>query len=123
LEKKAITIIQEKGEGEKIMKTLMMLMVVTVTALSVLAGCNNGLSSGNDGGVSGVKRDRRQRTVIDSSKYVDFTVKENNAQTARREDLLYTLNNETYKNGNSGIKINALEGTIEITSDSGFFNG
>jgi hypothetical protein len=105
------------------MKTLTRLMVTVVTGFAVLAGCNNGLSSGRESGASGGKRDRTQRTFIDNAKYVDFTVRENDARTVRREDLLYTLNKETYKNGNSSIKINAQEGTVEISSDCGFFNG
>jgi len=107
------------------MKTLTQLAVmVTVTAgIAVMANCNNGLSSTNEGVSGGKRRDRSQRTIIDSARYVDFTVRENNARAVRREDVLYTLGGNVYRNGNSSVKINAQAGTIEISSDSGFFNG
>jgi len=100
------------------------MVIMTVTAvIAVITSCNDGFSSRGEGVSGGKRRDRSQRTVIDSAKYVDFTVKGNSARAIRKEDVLYTLGGNIYKNENSTIKINAQQGTIEITSDSGFFNG
>jgi len=103
------------------MKTVkaLVLVMAAVCALS----CNDGMSSVRGGSEKKAKRDRSQRTVIDSAEYVDFTVAKHNARTVRREDMLYALNGSVYKNGNSSIKVNMREGTIEINSDGGFFNG
>jgi hypothetical protein len=52
------------------------LILKAVMMLLVLASCNNGMSSsgGNDGSRN-TRRDRSQRTVIDSAEYIDFTGK------------------------------------------------
>jgi hypothetical protein len=104
------------------MKMRVMMVVIIAVGMAV-SGCNHGLSSSNDSGGSRVKRDRSQRTVIDTAQYVDFTIPKHNARTVRREDMLYALNGVTYHNENSSIKIKSLEGTIEIISDNGFYNG
>ena len=97
--------------------------VVICAALAVWCiSCNHGLSSGGDDEKKIIKRDRSQRTVIDSAQYVDFTDKKHDARTFRREDMLYALSGTVFRNGNSSIKIKAMEGTIEITSDSGRYN-
>ena len=94
-----------------------------MSLLLTMFSCNDGMSSARDSGQSGKKRDRSQRTVIDAADYIDFTVAQYNAFEASREDMLYALNNVALKNGNSTIKIKAQEGTIEITSDKGLYNG
>jgi hypothetical protein len=104
-------------------KTLYVFLGVTVMALCMLS-CNDGMSSVRDGSSGNkVKRDRSQRTVIDTAEYIDFTVEKYNAATARKEDLLHTLGGFTFKNGNSLIKIKPMEGTVEISSDAGRYNG
>jgi hypothetical protein len=98
-------------------------MVWGVLAGILIMSCNNGLSSArsSDGDVK--KRDRSQRTVIDNQEYFDFTTEKYNAKSVKIEDMLYTLNNGTFKNGNSVIKIKTQEGVIEISSDEGIYNG
>ena len=96
-------------------------LLLTAVVLSVIfAGCNDFLVPY---GTGGRKVDRSTRGSIDVEKYVDFTVRENDAQYVSRQELLDTLTNRTYKNGNSFIKINKTEGMIEIGTDSGFYNG
>ena len=99
-------------------------MVLGVMTAVCMLSCNDGLSS-TRGSVEGKqsKRDRSQRTVIDSAEYFDFTVPKYNAGTIRKEDVLFTLNNSSFKNGNSLIRIKSQEGTVEISSDSGRYNG
>jgi hypothetical protein len=80
-------------------------------------------SVGGSNGERNAKRDRSQRTVIDSAEYIDFTSRKYNAKTVRREDMIYTLNGNVYKNGNSSIVIKAKEGMIVVSSDKGSFNG
>ena len=100
------------------------LMVVLVIMACWMASCNNGLSSsGESGERKKSKVDRSQRTVIDNAEYVDFTVEKHNAKNVKREDVLYALNGIQYKNENSSIRIKMHEGVIEISSDSGYFNG
>lgn len=94
----------------------------------ILAGvlflsCNNGMSSVQDRDNGTKKRDRSQRTVIDNQEYFDFTIEKYNAKSIKAEDVMFTLNNGTFKNGNSVIRIKTQEGTVEISSDSGTFNG
>lgn len=103
-------------------KTVFLVMAVLMGVM--FSSCNDGMSSvstskDNPKG----KRDRSQRTVIDASNYIDFTVPQNNANAVSREDVLFALNNATFKNGNSSIKVKAQEGNIEISSDAGKFNG
>jgi hypothetical protein len=94
-------------------------VITVITAIS----CNNGLTG--EYGKSGAtkKPDRSQRTTIDASEYVDFTVQKYNALMYRKEDILFTLGEKTFRNGNSYIKINRSEGTIEINSDCGEYKG
>jgi len=95
-----------------------------VLVFAVLLSCNDGMSSvRNKGGDSRTKRDHSQRTVIDNAEYLDFTAAKNDANRIKKEDVLFVLNNGTFKNGNSAIKIKTQEGKIEISSDSGRFNG
>jgi hypothetical protein len=77
----------------------------------------------DSGGKKQVRRDRSQRTTIDDAAYIDFTTPAHNARMVRSEDVLYTLNNYMFKNGNSLIRIKAQEGTVEISSDIGRYNG
>lgn len=97
-------------------------LCAVIAAVAVMS-CNNGLSSTASGGGEKKKTDRSQRTSIDSSEYVDFTVTKYNALTYKKEDVLFALGGRTFKNGNSSIKFNRAEGTIEINSDRGFYNG
>ena len=98
--------------------------VLGILAFVFLVSCNNDMSGvGNRDSGSRGKLDRRQRTVIDASEYTDFTVAKNDAGKVKKEDLLYALNNGTFKNGNSIIKIKSKEGAVEISSDSGRYNG
>jgi len=100
------------------------LLVLGVTMALCALSCNNGMSSVNDGGAKNqAGRDRSQRTSIDDAEYIDFTLPKHNANTASKEDMLHTLNNASFKNGNSLIRIKAMEGTVEISSDCGRFNG
>lgn len=99
-------------------------IIVGAVLILVLISCNHGMSSsGGDSGTRNTKRDRSQRTVIDRSEYVDFTGRQYNAQKVHREEMIYALNGNTYKNGNSSIVIKAREGTITVLSDKGSFNG
>jgi len=98
-------------------------IILGVMAAAGLMSCNDGLSSVNRSGEKKVKRDRSQRTVIDVAPYIDFTIPKYNAKTVRREDVLFTLNNASFKNGNSLIRIKTQEGTVEISSDTGRYNG
>jgi hypothetical protein len=93
-------------------------MAAVITVITVIS-CNNGITG--EYGKSGPykKHDRSQRTAIDASEYVDFTVPKYNALMFRKEDILFSLGEKTFRNGNSYIKINRSEGTIEINSDSG----
>ena len=90
---------------------------------ATMCSCNNGMSGSRDDSSDRRRPDRSQRTVIDSAEYVDFTVEKYNANAHKREDILSTLSGGVYKNGNSYIKINSREGTIEINSDAGFYEG
>jgi len=94
--------------------------IITCTVIA----CNNGISAtGTRSSGERVKIDRSRRIAIDADEYVDFTVPMHNALTFPKEDLLHTLGDNTYRNGNSYIKINRFEGTIEISSDCGSYNG
>ena len=115
---------------EEQMKTKTWVAAVGITALGLMAlvgmaACNDGLASARDDSRQKKPeiRDRSQRTQIDSAEYIDFTSPQFNAKSHRREDMLFALNGSTFRNGNSYIKINALNGTIEISSDAGRFNG
>jgi len=101
----------------------LMVTAVVITVLTAIA-CNNGLSErGPHGSGERTKIDRSQRTAIDANEYIDFTMRQYNALTFKKEDLLYTLGGNTYRNENSYIRINRTEGTIEINSDCGEYNG
>jgi len=94
-----------------------------IVAVLLLASCNDGMSAVRGGDSAKEKRSRTQRTAIDSNEYFDFTVEKYNAKAVKLEDMLSILNNGTFKNGNSIIKIKTTEKAIEITSDSGRYNG
>ena len=96
-------------------------VLVILTAMAVFA-CNNGMHSERESGERSARSNRRQRTVIDTQEYFDFTIEKYNAKSIKIQDVLYTLNNGTFKNGNSVIKVKTQEGIIEISSDSGYFN-
>jgi hypothetical protein len=98
-------------------------MIVTAL-ITAVAACNNEMS-GRGGGASQGKNDhldRSQRTVLDSAKYVDFTVRENNAARFTKQDIMYELNN-TYrlKGGNSYITIDRKDGTVTLSSDDAWY--
>jgi hypothetical protein len=99
-------------------KILIMLVVIT----GVLLSCENGTIEGK---VSENKKaiDKSMVGSTDSAKYVDFSTDQYNALTWRREELMITLGNRNYKNGNSTIKISRTEGVIQLSSDDGFYNG
>ncbi|MDR2797365.1 MAG: hypothetical protein LBB80_03390 [Treponema sp.] len=84
----------------------------------IISTCNNGFySSSNE---SNERVNKSKRTVIDASKYVDFTVMENNAAMFKKDDLIYTSFG-TFRNGNSYIKIDRKEGTVELSSDNAYY--
>jgi len=104
------------------------LVVIWMAAMIVLSltffSCNNGLSPARDsGGSKKTKIDRSKTTSIDDSEYVDFTIKKNNAQEMTEQEIIHVLNGTVYRNGNSSILIKPMEGTIEISSDTGTFKG
>jgi len=108
------------------MKKTKWFMAISAAGIAVITAiaCNNGLTTaGTRNNGERVKIDRSQRTAIDASEYIDFTMPQHNAMTFKKEDLLYTLGENTYRNGNSCIKINRSDGTIEINSDCGEYNG
>jgi hypothetical protein len=100
-------------------------MILAVCAIAI-GSCNDGLSHGYGTNYSGTndRADRSQRTVLDSSKYTDFTIRENNANRFTKQDVLYELNG-TYKiaGGNSHITIDRSAGTITISSDDAWHEG
>jgi hypothetical protein len=103
------------------MKHLMMIVAVIMV---LAASCNHSMSSDRESGSSKTSKvDRSKRTVIDKAEYIDFTTAKHNARSIKREDILFFLNGGTYKNDNSSIVIKSREGTIELSSDSGYFNG
>ena len=88
-----------------------------------LLSCNDGMSSARSRDGDAGKKDRGKRTSVDSAAYTDFTIEKNNANAAKLEDVMFELNSGTFKNVNSVIKVKSHEQTIEISSDSGMFNG
>lgn len=99
-------------------------LILSVLATVCMMSCNNSMSSLNEGGgQKQTRRDRSQRTVIDAAEYIDFTTSRYDANKVRKEDMLYALNNTLFKNGNSSIRVKSKEGVIEISSDSGRYNG
>jgi len=105
------------------MKKTGLILITAVLALMALSACNNGLGAHGSSGSERKKIDRSQRTSIDASEYVDFTVVKYNALTYRKEDVLFVLGGKTFKNGNSILKFDHINGVIEITSDCGYFDG
>jgi hypothetical protein len=108
----------------KIMKIIIWLLALLT--MITYSSCNDGISTASGGrkiNEGKEKRNRSQRTVIDSAEYFDFTGSKYNARTVVKEDMLYALNGATYSNGNSTIKIKMREGEIEISSDKGSYNG
>jgi len=98
-------------------------LAAVITAAAVVT-CNNGLGSfGGGSGGEHKKIDRSKKTAIDPGEYVDFTVTKYNALTYKKEDILFALNGKTFRNGNSCVKFNRLDGTVEINSDAGCYNG
>jgi len=99
-------------------------MVLGLVAAACIVSCNDGMSSLSDrGGGKPDKRDRSQRTVIDNTGYVDFSTPQYDAGKVKKEDVINFLGGYTFKNGNSLIKIKAMECTIELASDCGRYNG
>jgi len=99
-------------------------LIIASILCMFLFSCNNDLIVNSDSGEHGErkKKDKGVKVAIDVSEYIDFTDKKYSAKTWKREDILYTLGGVIYKNGNSTIKINRIEGTVEITSDKGIYN-
>jgi len=89
-----------------------------------MAACNNGMSNSGGMNVRGVndRVDRSQRTVIDAAKYVDFTIRENNAALFTKQDVMSELNG-TYRiaGGNSFITIDRMDGTVTLSSDDAWY--
>ena len=103
------------------MKKLIAVIAVIVACLFWWS-CNDGMSSARNRDGDTVKKDRSKRTSVDSAAYTDFTIEKNNANAVKLEDAMFALNNGTFKNGNSVIKVKSHEQTVEISSDSGTFN-
>jgi len=99
-------------------------LLVVTAIIAVLAACNSGMGEGGGTAVKGKNEpvDHSQRTIIDSAKYIDFTVRGTDASKFTRQDILYALN-ETYnlKGGNSYITIGRKDGTITISSDDAWY--
>jgi hypothetical protein len=103
-------------------KALIWLTVIILCAVS----CNDGIS-----GSSGIKSsgtndriDRSKKTVIDGSKYIDMTARENDAARFSKFDILAELNKKyVHEGGNGYISFSREDGTVTISSDDGFFNG
>jgi len=95
------------------------LSAIAVVAM-ILAACNNGMESGRGNAVHGKNEpvDHSQHTVIDGARYIDFTVRENNAANFTKQDIMCDLNG-TYrlKGGNSYITIDRKDGTVTLSSD------
>jgi len=103
-------------------RKILIAMAAGITVITVIS-CNNGLTGEYGKSGPSKKHDRSQRTTIDAGEYIDFTVPKYNAMMFKKEDILITLGEKTFRNGNSYIKINRSEGTIEINSDSGEYKG
>jgi len=99
---------------------LKILLTMLITLLFV--NCNDGFTGLGDGDNNRKKADKSTRGMIDSSKYTDFTVIENDARTISKERILDELGGRVYKNINSTIKINRNDNTIELITDNGFYN-
>ena len=99
-------------------KTIICLAVLAVLAV---ASCDNGMSTVGSKSHDKPKIDRSKRGMVDSARYVDFTTKDYNAMTFSVGEMTAEIGGRTYKNGNSYIKINRTEETIEMSSDSAFF--
>jgi len=108
--------------GGIIMKQLTGIAAVIIT----MAACNHGMSNTGGMNVLGVndRVDRSQRTVIDAAKYVDFTVRGNNAAQFTKQDLMSELGG-AYKiaGGNSFITIDRMDGTVTLSSDDAWYKG
>jgi len=94
-------------------------IVMGIAVIAAAVSCNNGLSGAGGMSSKGAGQlDRSQRTLIDASKYIDFTAKNVYASKFTKQDVLYEING-TYKiaGGNSYITIDRREGTITLSSD------
>ena len=98
-------------------------VVAGIAACFMFLSCNDGMSSARNRNGDVVKKDRSKRTSVDSAAYTDFTVEKNNAGEVKLDDVMAELNNGIFKNGNSVIKVKSHEQAVEISSDSGTFNG
>jgi hypothetical protein len=97
---------------------------IIIGTLLILISCNHGISSsGSENGEQNSKKDRSKQTAIDNAEYIDFTSRKYNANTVQHDDMIYALNGNVYKNGNSSIVIKARESMITVMSDKGSFNG
>jgi len=93
-----------------------------LTGIALFVSCNNGLNDSRGVNSKGERVDRSQRTVLDASRYVDFTVQGTNASKFTKQDIMLDLNG-TYKiaGGNSYITIDRKDGTITISSDDAWY--
>jgi hypothetical protein len=103
-------------------KKNLIILVIAIFAVS----CNDGLSSSGGMNSSGSNNriDRSRKGGIDSSKYTDLTVQENNAAKFSKFDILANLNGKYLQEGGNGyISFDRQEGTVTISSDNANFNG
>lgn len=99
-------------------------LTVIAGVVVILAACNSGMNNERGTAANGKndRIDRSQRTVLDAARYIDFTVRENNAAKFTRQDIMYDLNN-TYRlrGGNSYITIDRKDGTVTLSSDDAWY--
>ena len=101
------------------------LTVIAAVAI-ISAACNSGMNNERGTAVNGKndRVDRSQRTVLDAARYVDFTVRENNAAKFTKQDIMYELNGAyRLKGGNSYIAIDRKDGTVTLSSDDAWYKG
>jgi len=99
--------------------------IAVFVVVLALTACNSGMGEGGNvqPGVKTEKIDRSQRTMIDSAKYIDFTVSANDAFKITKQDVMYALNGVySLKGSNSYITIDRKDGTIALSSDDAWYN-
>jgi hypothetical protein len=102
-------------------KPILFLMVTAVVGL--LISCNMGFTEGGNRGGPRRNLDRSSRGTIDTAEYIDFSVARYNANMFTREQVLQIIGGRTFRNGDSWIRINTIEGSIEMSSPNAFFEG
>ena len=106
----------------------MRVSMIVVWALLVMTAvsCNNGISNTKVSNESGRndRNNKSRRTVIDAGAYTDLTSGKVNANTVKKEDILYkSFGTFRIENGNSEITISRIDGTITLTSDNARYQG